>query len=220
MEGPVKVVTVMNIKGGVGKTTLTANLGAELASRGHKVLLIDLDPQSSLAFSLDAIDHRDVLLAPKHAIRRWFEAHSNGQDPVPLSKLITSPPAVRPTIQDGLLDLVASHLGLINIDMTLASTMTSGTYEQLRTNFMKVHRMLADALGDRALRRKYDVVLIDCAPNFNVLNKAALIASDWVLIPAKPDHLSTLGIEYLVKHLDDLVKEYRRFARARSAEER
>ena len=54
--------------------------------------------------------------------------------------------------------------------------------------------MLAEELKDRALRRSYDVVLIDCAPNLNVLNKAALVAGDWVLIPAKADHLSTLGM--------------------------
>lgn len=46
-----KIVAVINYKGGVGKTTLTANLGAELAFRGKKVLLMDLDPQASLTFS-------------------------------------------------------------------------------------------------------------------------------------------------------------------------
>ena len=45
-------VAVINYKGGVGKTTLTTNLGAELAFRGYKVLLIDMDAQASLTFSL------------------------------------------------------------------------------------------------------------------------------------------------------------------------
>ena len=45
-------ISLINYKGGVGKTTLTANLGTELAFRGYKVLLIDLDPQASLTFSL------------------------------------------------------------------------------------------------------------------------------------------------------------------------
>ena len=215
-----KVVSVINIKGGVGKTTLTANLGAELASRGMKVLLIDLDPQACLTFSFFTIDDWDAQLAPSHTIKRWFEAQG-GQDAVGLSQLVSSPAAVKESIKahNGLLDLVASHLGLVNIDMTLAGSMTGGTYQQVRTSFMRVHRMLAEALNDRTLKRTYDVVLIDCAPNFNVLNKAALVASDWVLVPAKADHLSTLGLQYLAKHLDDLITEYRRFARVRSPED-
>jgi chromosome partitioning protein len=60
------------------------------------------------------------------------------------------------------------------------------------------------------------LVLIDCAPNLNVLNKSALIASDWVLIPARADHLSTLGIEYLVKYLKTLIDGYNNFSRIRA----
>ncbi len=213
-----KVVSVINIKGGVGKTTLTANLGAELASRGMRVLLIDLDPQASLTFSFYTIDDWDALLAPNLTIQRWFDAQNNGHDPVRLSELARAPAGVEGSIKhpNGRLDLVASHLGLINIDTRLASSMSGGTFDQVRANVMKTYRMLADELRDRTLRRKYDVVLIDCAPNFNVLNKAALVASDWVLIPAKADHLSTLGIEYLIKHLKDLTSDYKQFLRVRS----
>jgi chromosome partitioning protein len=52
----VPVVSVMNYKGGVGKTTLTANLAAEIAHRGHKVLMIDLDPQANLTFSFYSVE--------------------------------------------------------------------------------------------------------------------------------------------------------------------
>jgi chromosome partitioning protein len=52
----VKTVSVINYKGGVGKTTITANLAAELAWREYSVLLIDLDPQASLAFSFFTVD--------------------------------------------------------------------------------------------------------------------------------------------------------------------
>jgi chromosome partitioning protein len=49
-----------------------------------------------------------------------------------------------------------------------------------------------------------------------VLNKSALIASDWVLIPARADHLSTLGIDYLVRYLKNLIDGYNKFARLRA----
>ncbi len=209
------VVSVINIKGGVGKTTLTANLGAELASRGYRVLLIDLDPQASLTFSFFTIDDWDTLLAPHQTIKHWFDAEILGKAAVKLLDLKSTPAAVQRSLGGGkgCLDVIASHLGLVNIDLTLAASMGGGNYELARASFMRVHRMLADAMQDRALRRAYDVVLIDCAPNFNLLNKSAVVASDWILIPAKADHLSTLGIEYLVRHINDLKKDYRSFAR-------
>ena len=57
----------------------------------------------------------------------------------------------------------------------------------------------------------YDYILIDCPPNFNIVTKNAIIASELILIPAKPDYLSTLGIDYLQRSLNQLVKEYNEF---------
>lgn len=211
-----KVVSVINIKGGVGKTTLTANLGAELASRGYRVLLIDLDPQASLTFSFVTIDQWNSELATDRTIKRWFDRKN---EDLPLASLIMSPTMVKEMIdgRGGALDLIPSHLGLVNIDIALAASLGGGTYEHSRENYMKVHRSLALELRTKPMRR-YDVVLIDCAPNLNVLNKSALIASDGVLIPAKADHLSTLGIEYLVRHLKGLVTDYNAFTRTRPAD--
>ncbi len=55
-------------------------------------------------------------------------------------------------------------------------------------------------------------MLIDCPPNFNVVTKTAIVASDHVLIPAKADYLSTLGIDYLQRSLAELVKDYNEYA--------
>lgn len=57
----------------------------------------------------------------------------------------------------------------------------------------------------------YDIILIDCPPNFNIVTKNAIVASDYILIPAKPDYLSTMGIDYLKNSLDKLVKEYNEY---------
>jgi len=64
-----QVVSVINFKGGVGKTTLTANLGAELARRGKRVLLLDLDPQSSLTYSFYAPDLAAGRIPPDRSIK-------------------------------------------------------------------------------------------------------------------------------------------------------
>jgi cellulose biosynthesis protein BcsQ len=64
-----------------------------------------------------------------------------------------------------------------------------------RLNFTIIHRRLADGLAEFS-DNEYDLVLIDCPPNFNIVTKTAIIASGYLLVPARPDYLSTLGIEY------------------------
>ena len=57
----------------------------------------------------------------------------------------------------------------------------------------------------------YDFVLIDCPPNFNVVTKTAIVASEHILIPAKPDYLSTLGIDYLLNSVDQLIHDFNEY---------
>src|SRR4051812_45217991 len=67
------VVSVINYKGGVGKTSVTANLAAELAWRGLNVLLLDLDPQASLTFSFIRPEHWTEHFADSQTIKSWFD---------------------------------------------------------------------------------------------------------------------------------------------------
>lgn len=67
-----KVVSIINYKGGVGKTTITANLGTELACRGYRVLLIDADPQCSLTFSFFNSDKWDWLDEKELTLKTFF----------------------------------------------------------------------------------------------------------------------------------------------------
>ncbi len=85
-----QTVTVINYKGGVGKTTVTANLAGELAWRGHRILLIDLDPQASLTFSFVKPDYWKTNLAKDKTIKAWFESFSS-RSPISLSSLIFEP---------------------------------------------------------------------------------------------------------------------------------
>lgn len=56
--------------------------------------------------------------------------------------------------------------------------------------------------------RAYDLIIIDCPPNLGVVTKNAIVASDYYVVPAKPDYLSTLGINELVKHINELKEDY------------
>jgi chromosome partitioning protein len=213
-----RVIAVMNYKGGVGKTTLTANLGAEIAARGHRVLLIDLDPQANLTFSFYSVDQWREELRKDTTIMRWYEGSAPGSE-VALQDLVVTPPLVNEHLASsgGQLDLISSHLRLIDIDLRLAAQLGGGvTLGQARQRFLDLHGCLARALAHEEFQ-KYDLVLIDCAPNFGLVTKTAIVASDHVLVPAKADYLSTLGIQYLIGNCDELVAEYNDFAQHGSA---
>ncbi len=206
------VVSVINYKGGVGKTTITANLGAALATRGQRVLLIDLDPQASLTFSLFPPSEWEQELAGSRTIMRWYESISPlprpagaARDAVRLADLVVTPPVANKVIEPygGRLDLIASHLGLIDADTELGAALTLAAGDPAA--YLRVHRRLAAGLADLP---GYDTVLIDCPPNFGTVTRTAIVASEWVVVPSRPDHLSTLGIDYLRGSLTKLVDSY------------
>ncbi len=210
-----KIVSVINYKGGVGKTTLTANLGAELAFRGRKVLLIDLDPQSSLTFSFIPPDLWQKEYSESKTIKNWFDSLSDGGS-ITLTDLIFTPRATNDTLNGkGKLDLIASHLGLINVDLELATELGGASLKQAQKKFLKVHSHLLNGIEEI---NDYDIILIDCPPNFNIVTKNAIVASDNILIPAKPDYLSTLGIDYLIRSLNSLIEDYNDYAKISNKE--
>jgi chromosome partitioning protein len=203
-----KVVSIINYKGGVGKTSLTANLGAELAFRGKRVLLIDLDAQASLTFSFIKPDEWSARYEADKTIKAWFDAHEGG-DQIALGGLIQTPPTVAQRLKGrGKLDIIYSHLALINVDLELATQLGGANLRQSKKNFISVHRRLAEGLQELSAENRYDVVLIDCPPNFNIVTKTAIIASSYILVPTRPDQLSTLGIDYLMRSIRLLIDDY------------
>jgi chromosome partitioning protein len=211
-----QVVAVMNYKGGVGKTTVTANLGAVAAGRGLRVLLIDLDPQTNLTFSFYSVDEWQDRFKDTVTIKRWYDGDMPGRD-VRLSDLVLTPERVNQAITGGggRLDLISSHLKLIDIDLELAAKLGgTTTLDGSKRKFLDLHGCLRQALHEEWFEQ-YDLVLIDCAPNFGLVTKTAIVAADHVLVPAKADYLSTLGLDYLVGNCDALVEQFNEYVRHR-----
>jgi chromosome partitioning protein len=133
---------------------------------------------------------------------------------------VITPPAVNRIVKrnGGKIDLICSHLGLINVDLELAILLGGANMAASKRNYLKVHGQLRQALANIAEQADYDIVLIDCPPNFNIVTKNAIVASERILIPAKPDYLSTLGIDFLQRSVKELVKDFNEYAGADDAD--
>src|ERR671913_1879093 len=152
MRAMTTTLAVANQKGGVAKTTTVASLGAALAELGHKVLLVDLDPQACLTFSL-GIDPEDVEISVHHVLTQGVD---------PLEIIIETEDGV--DVLPATIELARAEADLLT--RTGREHVIKGALEQL-----------ADDLGDEA----YDWVLLDCPPSLGVLTVAALTAADGVL---------------------------------------
>ncbi len=119
---PTHTIAIYNHKGGVGKTTLTANLGAGLAARGSRVLLVDVDAQGSLTVSFFTQDEWLHELLPQRTVKHWYDGLAEPDGAELLSAMVSTPPRVRGLLShtDGCLDLVAAHRDLAEVDTALA----------------------------------------------------------------------------------------------------
>ena len=207
-----KVFAFINYKGGVAKTTSTYHIGCWLAGlKGKKVLLIDIDPQTNLTFLCASIDDWKTRKSKVGTIATMYKRYLN-RNPIDAKRYLWETPI---RLRDGRrhprIDLVPCDIDLIGED--IGSGQISGAYpsmEMLKMNaqqFMRDRDFLAKAIDE--VRDKYDYILIDCPPNLYLMTQNALVASDYYIVTAIPDHLSTIGLNILidkVKKINDLVE--------------
>ncbi len=168
-----KIWAVANQKGGVGKTTTAVTLGGLLAGKGHKTLLVDMDPHGSLSayFGFDPDDMSD-------SIYNFFQAVSNNSK-------IDPDPVVRDTRVTNL-HLMPASMALATLDRQLAIRKGTGL-------------VMIKAL--REVKEKFEYVLIDCPPVLGILMINALAACERLLIPVQTEFLAQKGLERMMKTL-------------------
>jgi chromosome partitioning protein len=198
------VIATTNMKGGVGKTTLTINLATCLVKNHKKrVLIVDLDTQISATLSLMMPAEFAKLRQDKRTLRSLIQRSIVG-DPQ-LATLI--PEAVRSyTCNLPGLNLLPGDIDLY--DEFLVSEMLhrkaiqqSGVeFEQIWNTFEK--QLIQSIL--KPISQDYDIIILDCAPGYNLITRSALLASDFYVIPAKPEPLSLIGIQLLERRIAKL----------------
>ncbi len=191
---PPTVVSVLNLKGGVGKTTVAALLALHAASIGHKVLAVDLDPQANLSQALMGKSRYEAFMGdpnatpPKPSLPSIVELFKNRRPP---SSDHPSPAPLKTS--DVVQSVIHSKLEIIPSRFDFADNLIDSIKinEEVLANFI-----LREA-------RDKDLVLIDCAPTESILTRAAYHASRYVLIPVKSEFFSTIGFPLMKKSLDD-----------------
>ena len=183
--------SLVNMKGGVGKSTLTANLGWYAAYYLNKrVLLVDLDPQFNLSqYVLGNIKYANHLDEENPTVVDIFDQHDprRGKTIDPLTAITHVE-----EWSDG------SHIHLVPSELELAWT--------LKNPHDKEH-LLRDFLSD--IKAKYDLVLIDCPPTESMLTTAAYFASEYLIVPVRPEFLAAIGLPLLVRSLEDFKKKHK-----------
>lgn len=203
------IIATANMKGGVGKTTLTVNLAASLVKDfGKKVLVVDLDNQISATLSL---------MSPQDFAKRRRDKRT-------LRHLVNK--AIKPDIklnipvQDVIFPYVSSLKGFdllpgdidlydefLVSEMLYEKAMHSGNsnFEQIWTRFelFLVKSLLEPAIKD------YDFIILDCAPGYHLLTRSGLLASDFYVLPARPEPLSVIGIQLLERRIAQLKETHK-----------
>lgn len=177
LDRKVAVVSVLNLKGGVGKTTTVAQLGAAFARRGYRVLCIDLDLQGSLTTLLLEQTVINERYAQKRLLQHFFRFASDGANPK-IAEFAQEVPS--PAGRAGSMHVLATTDDLAFAEFNLIVGWL------LRAGKRDARFLLRRALHAKSLADSFDVVLLDCPPLLNITCINALAASDYLLIPALP----------------------------------
>lgn len=174
-NGRPKVISIVNNKGGVAKTTSTINISSALAKMGKRVLMIDLDPQASLSvnFGLDPLE-------------KAYNISTILTEDINLEEVIC------PTYIENL-DLIISNIELSKAEFVLISKIG-------RENLLKkkIDKFVANHTGE------YDYIIIDNSPSLGILTINSLMASDYVIAPTDPTYFSLKGLEILTSTIGEI----------------
>lgn len=194
MEKCALVISLINVKGGVGKTTISSNFSHILSVAGYKVLHIDLDPQGSSSELLKAMSKSGQTLSKDDIMN------------LDTFKLLSQPVNVR----DYIFETRYENLHIIPNARGVANTYTLGTFDKRIAELDYPNKYLAFFANLNQIRGEYDYIIIDGQPGMNEMMKVSIIASDYVVSPAAPDLYNLHTVDDTCNVIDLCNKDYGR----------
>lgn len=178
-----KIISIINQKGGVGKTTTCINLAVSLVQMGKKVLAIDLDSQANLTMGMGYADPDEIPIKLADLLQAEIMKRTGGQKSAAIG-----------TKEDFILtahgvDFIPSSLDLAGLELTLMNTIGR---ETVLKSFLE------------QFRTDYDFVLIDCLPSLGIFTVNALTASDEIIIPVQAQFFGAKGVEALLQSVESV----------------
>jgi chromosome partitioning protein len=195
------IISTVNMKGGVGKTTLTVNLATCLAKHHRKrVLVLDLDAQISATLSLMSPHDFAKIRRRKRTLSYLLESIIR---PNPHNKLTIEDIIYPDVCEIEGLDILPGDIELY--DEYIVSEMLHQQAKLYETSeFEKVWNNLERDLMSKILAPvidQYDYIIMDCAPGYNLLTRSGIAASQFYIIPARPEPLSVVGMQLLERRI-------------------
>lgn len=217
------IISFINLKGGVAKTSSAINIADEIAKKSN-VLVIDMDPQFNATQSLlnhQLSHHKDFIPVDMvKEVEEEFKSDFNATtaDEIAINEnekfLIQSQMIYQKLKFDNITaksffskENLASEMKTPNLVYPIKENLSLipgdlDLFETLNGDTAGKHNVLHDHIQDNKLDEKFDYIIIDCPPNWTILTQASLFASDYYIIPSKIDLFSSIGI----KLLEDLVE--------------
>lgn len=175
-----KIVSIINLKGGVAKTTTAVNFAYELAKRGQRVLIVDNDKQGNLSKAFKGYD----------PFNKYTTAYLMTKRDADVSKVIAK------TRYENI-DIIPANMHLANANMSVMMDMS-------RQQQTRLHKAFADG----GIYDRYDYMVIDNAPDINISIINALTISTDVIVPLIIDQYSMDGLDILTEQLQQVKEDF------------